>query len=142
MDNHKGIAIYIVIVILLIVVALAAIAVVVMRSQTTLTQHQVTRIQAYYAGLGGLAYAYDSLTRNPVCWPATGDIAFTICREAADANCGGACSAIDPSLPRSILRVQINALDYGSGINIMNSVGGTLPTRQMNIRVFYVEPPT
>ncbi len=50
---------------ILIIVVLANVILSIILSQTRLTHHQISRIQAYYAALGGMNYALDMLRRGP-----------------------------------------------------------------------------
>jgi len=59
--NKKGIILYLVLGTIMIVVVLANIVLTVILSQSRLTHHQVSRIQAYYAGLAGMNYAFEQL---------------------------------------------------------------------------------
>jgi Tfp pilus assembly protein PilX len=60
-DKQRGVVLYLVLATIMIVVILANIVLNVVLSQTRLTHHQVSRIQAYYAGLAGMNYALEQL---------------------------------------------------------------------------------
>lgn len=57
----KGVALLVILCMLFVVAALAAIILNSMLSQSRLTHHQISRIQAYYANLAGINYAMDKL---------------------------------------------------------------------------------
>jgi len=59
--NKRGIALFLVLTMFLTVVILANAILTLMLSQSRLTHHQVSRIQAYYASMAGINYAYDKL---------------------------------------------------------------------------------
>lgn len=64
----KGIALVMVLGTLLVVVILAVIILNIILSHSRLTQHQVGRIQAYYAAMAGINYALEQLRTGN--WPA------------------------------------------------------------------------
>lgn len=69
MLNKKGIALLAVLVTLLVVVALANVIMNITLSQSRLTLHKVSRIQAYYASTAGVNYALDKLRLgNDAAW--------------------------------------------------------------------------
>jgi Tfp pilus assembly protein PilX len=59
--TKKGIALFMVLGTLLVVVILAFIMLNIILSHSRLTQHQVNRIQAYYAAMAGINYALEQL---------------------------------------------------------------------------------
>ena len=59
--KNKGVALFIVLGTILVVVILANITLNIMLSQSRLTQHEVSRIRAYYAGLAGMNLALTNL---------------------------------------------------------------------------------
>jgi Tfp pilus assembly protein PilX len=95
---------YMVLVTLLIVVVLANVVLTIMSSQSRLTHHQVSRIQAYYAALAGVNYAVEMLRSgsDTTNWPmpaADASYSKTLCRSGCDIN--------DTDLPLSVARVDI-----------------------------------
>lgn len=104
--GKKGIALFIVLGTLLIVIILANIILNFMLSQSRLTHHQVSRIQAQYAAQAGINYALEKLrlADDPTCWPATGSYARRICRNP----CSDSCSLTDSSFPLGIDAVVIS----------------------------------
>jgi len=85
-----------------VVVILANVVLSIISSQSRLTQHQVGRIQAYYAALAGMNYAYEMLRRGP----AAGGWIATSCP-----GLGCTLTLLDPqfaaTFPPSILDVRI-----------------------------------
>ncbi|MCX5714045.1 MAG: hypothetical protein NT033_04405, partial [Candidatus Omnitrophica bacterium] len=57
----RGTALFLVLAVVFVVVALANIILSFMHSQSRLTHHQVSRIQAYYAAQAGMNYALEQL---------------------------------------------------------------------------------
>lgn len=104
--NNKGVALFLVLATLLIVIIMANVIMAVMSSQSRLTHHQVSRIQAYYAALGGVNYAYDMLRKGN--WPIPDPSAtntYDICRNAAT---GPQDCIEDTTIPRTIDNIQIS----------------------------------
>lgn len=87
-SNRKGVALLLTIGMLLMAVILANVVLTLMLSHSRLTQHQVGRIQAYYAGMAGVNMAIDNLINNPTGWNAAGGAitTHTICN-ATNAAC-------------------------------------------------------
>jgi len=69
--NNNGVALFLVLGTMLIVIVLAGIILSIISSQSRLTHHQVSRIQAYYAAQSGMVYAFDQLRRGTPGWSAT-----------------------------------------------------------------------
>ena len=69
--KNKGIALLIVLSTILVIVLLANIILTVMLSNTRLTQHQISRIQAYYAAQAGMNYALEKLRIADPAWTPT-----------------------------------------------------------------------
>jgi Tfp pilus assembly protein PilX len=61
LNSKKGVVLYIVLCVLLTVVVLANIILHIISSQSRMTRHQVSRIQAYYASLAGMNLAIEKL---------------------------------------------------------------------------------
>jgi Tfp pilus assembly protein PilX len=57
----KGIALFVTIITIMVVLVLAGVILNIVSTQSRLTHHQVSRIQAYYAGMAGINYAYEQL---------------------------------------------------------------------------------
>lgn len=79
-------------------------------SQSRLTHHNVSRIQAYYAAKGALNFAFEKLRRNDdAYWPvplAGAAYTRTMCRSGCDLD--------DPSLPAALGTVTIRIADQGA----------------------------
>ena len=60
-DNDKGVVLLMVLSTIFIVVILANVVLTLITSQSRLTHHQVSRIQAYYAAQAGMNYALEQL---------------------------------------------------------------------------------
>lgn len=98
--KNKSAVLFLVLVVLLIVVILANILLGIVSSQSRLTHHQVSRIQAYYASMGGMNYAFDMLRRGDWPTPAPGGYyTKTICRSG--------CTINDGDMPKSVHNVTI-----------------------------------
>ncbi len=67
-NNKKGIILFIVLGTILIVTILANVIIGIMLSQSRLTHHQVSRIQAYYAAWGGVNLAYEKMRTGDPNW--------------------------------------------------------------------------
>lgn len=104
-DNEKGMALMIVLGTLLVVVILANVILGIVSSQSRLTHHQISRIQAYYAAQAGINYALEKLRlgNDTTCWPATGTYSHIITRGPA----ASPCDLFDSSLPVSISYINI-----------------------------------
>lgn len=94
MKGQKGIALFMVLSTLLIVVILANVIISVLLNQTRLTHHQVSRIQANYAGQAAILDALERLSN--------GNYNFDSC----SANSGG-CSFTDADFPHTIKSVSV-----------------------------------
>jgi hypothetical protein len=110
MPKERGVAMYMVLVTLLIVVVLANVVLTIMSSQSRLTHHQVSRIQAYYASQAGMVLALENLRIGEAGggWPLPlPDTYYTrvVCRDATLPGCTGA--IIDDDLPISIQNITI-----------------------------------
>ncbi len=96
-QNRKGVALLMTIGMLLMAVILANVVLTLMLSHSRLTQHQVGRIQAYYAAMAGINMAVDNLINNPTGWdPAGGaNTTHTICNTTNAAACQATTNLID-----------------------------------------------
>jgi len=63
--SRKGVALFIVLGTIIIVLTFATVILSIIASQARLTHHQVSRIQAYYAGMAGVNYATEMLRLGP-----------------------------------------------------------------------------
>jgi Tfp pilus assembly protein PilX len=126
--NRRGIILFIVIMVVMVVAILSTIILRVVTNHSTLTHHQVSRIQAEYAAKAGVIYALDTLRRNDAaaaaCWAGGG----MIMRKAGLA----ACVVLEPNLPSSVTQVNITVGAPGSGIS---------GTRRVSARATYTYTP-
>lgn len=107
--KNRSAVLFLVLVVLLIVVILANIMLGIVSSQSRLTHHQVSRIQAYYASMGGMNYALDMLRRGIWVTPSASFPYYTktICRSAG-------CDVLEGELPKSIHNVTIEVAYRGN----------------------------
>lgn len=131
--NKKGVALFFVLAILLVVAILANIILNFISSQSSFTNHQVKRIQAYYAAQSGVNYAREQLRLNNAAWSTTTAPAdfrtFKIC--------GGAYSAAYPS---SCIGENITENSFPSAISYVGITIGPLNatnSRTINATVNY-----
>lgn len=114
--NKRGIVMFIVLATVLVVILLANILLGLVSSQSRLTHHQVSRIQAYYAARAGVNYAIEQLRLGN--WH--GGETAGLCRSFPGPGCTNPPSP-DSTLPASIQLVSITVGNPGEGIN------GTIP---------------
>ncbi len=110
MMNKRGVAMYLVLGVLLVVVILTNVVLSLISSQSKLTNHQVRRVQAYYAAQAGINYALEQLRLGNASWTPTTASSITqyLCRSTASPPCpSGSPAVVDPSLPNSINSVTI-----------------------------------
>lgn len=125
----KGVALYMVIASILIAMVFAAVILNLVLSQSRLSIHSTSRIQAYYAALAGANYAFDML-RTGV-WPSSGPYGnHAMCQSLASPPAGCSCDIEEPNLPNTISCVDI-------GINGVTGPGGTL---RIQTTVVYTAP--
>ncbi len=103
--NKSAIALFVVLGTLLIVVILANVVLSFIFSQSRLTHHQVSRIQASYAAQAGMNYALDKLRTGN--WTASG--VHYLCK-----GCTGAGDIDEPNLPASVKNVTITLTPRGT----------------------------
>jgi len=70
--SKKGIALFIVLGIIMVVVVLSMVILRVTSSQSRLTNHQIERVRAYYAGKAGMNLAFYNLNKGTWSPPASG----------------------------------------------------------------------
>ncbi len=98
--SQKGVALYLVLATLLVVIVLANVVLSIISSQSRLTHHQISRIQAYYADMAGINYAFEMLRTGTWTIPASSaSYTLTLCRSG--------CSINEPDLPSSVTLVNI-----------------------------------
>ncbi|MCX5710326.1 MAG: hypothetical protein NT088_06385 [Candidatus Omnitrophica bacterium] len=120
MKNNKGIVLFIVLGTILVIIVLANILLGLITSQSRITHHQVSRIQAFYAAQAGLNYAREMLRiDNPNWKPSPDDAAHTVtnylCRDCSGLPSGSTVS--EPKLPPAVKSVEIQISGLGSGLN-------------------------
>jgi hypothetical protein len=64
LSRNKGVALYLALSLLMIAIVLANVILTIMLNQSRFSQHQIGRIQAYYAGMAGLNASMDHLRSN------------------------------------------------------------------------------
>ena len=119
--TNKGVILFMVIGVILVVVLFTGAMLKIISSQSRLTHHQVSRIQAQYAAKAAVLFALDKLRRNDdvACWPAVG----TYTRRMQRAGAG--CDIIEPSLPISIQWIDVVVGLPGSGVSGTRQVSAT-----------------
>jgi len=122
--KEKGIVLFIVLATIFIVILLASILLGIMSSQSRLTHHKTSRIQAYYAAMAGINYALEMIKSNNSDWIPSPDTVpntrtRTLCRTcvAPEVN--------EPDLPISIQQITITIGASGSGISGTRAVSAT-----------------
>lgn|SRR3989338_9020587 len=93
--NKRGVALLMVLGTVLVVVILANVIIAIISSQSRLTHHQVSRIQAYYAAQAGMNYALEML-RRPNGWT----------QNSCPPN--NPCSLSDSNFPPSIVNREVS----------------------------------
>jgi Tfp pilus assembly protein PilX len=118
MKSRRGITLILILAVILVVVWLAHIALVLISSQSRLTHHQVSRIQAFYAAQAGINYALERLRVGD--WspaPASDDTYYCI---NGPVDGGVACSDAIGNRVEDVdiaYNVQIRLYHLGGGIN-------------------------
>lgn len=116
--SKRGVALYLVLAVLLVVVILTDLILNIMSSQSKLANHQVRRIQAYYAAQGAINYAFAQLRMNATGWvPTATAITIHMCRNNTDPLYSGAPDWLEPSLPFMVNNVTIT-IDPMSGAGL------------------------
>ncbi len=114
----------------MVVVTLATVILRIISSQSRLTHHQVSRIQAQYAAKAGVVYALEQLRKNTVApWNSSGTINFKICRVAA-----GGCDMTDITFPASISEVDVV-------VQPLAVSSGPYGTREVKAKAIYTYTP-
>ena len=128
-SNRKGVILFIVLGVIIVVATLSTVILRIILSQTRLTHHQVSRIQAQYAAKAGVNYALEMLRTNDADWPATGEYTRVMRRS------GSASPDFDESnLPASIDRVEITVYDPSTN-------PGPSGTRKISAKAVYTYVP-
>jgi len=118
--DKKGVALFMVLATILIVIVLANIVLTIISSQSRLTHHKVSRVQAYYAAQAAINYAMYKLKIGP---PPTGWSVGVSCLPTS--GDGGCDLPADSNFPASIIQpVKIFIRPAGSA-GCTNSPGST-----------------
>lgn len=112
--KEKGIVLLVVLSTIFIVILLANILVGIMVSQSRLTRHKTSRIQAHYAAMAGINYAYESLRTGSWAMPAPSYV-NAICKIAGVTPQGVACGVVDTNFPNNIPYILIAVAANGAG---------------------------
>lgn len=117
--NTRGVALFFVLAILFMVMMLANLVLNLINSQSRLTNHQVRRIQAYYAAQAGTNYAFEQLRLGNNTWltNSSSSKSFRICGGNYSAANPSLCSGnnlTEPSFPPLINYVNITVGPLGS----------------------------
>ncbi|MDD5505627.1 MAG: hypothetical protein PHR73_02595 [Candidatus Omnitrophica bacterium] len=127
-SNRKGILLFIVLGAIMVVATLSTVILRIILTQSRLTHHQVSRIQAQYAAKAGVVYALNKLRNNDDAnWPSTGEYTRIMRKSGAtspDFN--------EPNLPGSVDRVEITVYGSGSGVS---------GTRKLSARAIFTYTP-
>ncbi len=109
-NPRKGVALYMTLFAILLVIILANIILRMMSSQSRLTHHQVSRIQADYAAMAGVNIALEMLRINK--WS---EGTYGLCKTGSTACDSYADKLFDNDLPPNIQKVEITIGAEGSG---------------------------
>ncbi|MFH0827795.1 MAG: hypothetical protein V1919_01350 [Candidatus Omnitrophota bacterium] len=92
--KKKGVALFLVLAILFGVILMSGVVLNLITSQSKLTDHQVKRMQAYYAAQAGINYGFEQLRLNNPAWltDAISSRTFRICGSAYSAANPGLCN--------------------------------------------------
>ena len=121
-NNKKAVALFVVLATLFIVIALAKVLLNIFLSHGRLTQHQIGRIQAYYASMAGINYAYESLRTGAWTIPASsGSYSWTLCN---------GCAIDEKKFPPAVSNVTVT----------ITGLGGSPPIAQISAKATYATP--
>jgi Tfp pilus assembly protein PilX len=130
--QNKGMALYLVLAILLLVTVLANIILNVVINQSTVTQHKVSRMQAFYGARLGITYAIDRLVNNDTAWHNdTNNITAIICGSKYNIDhigiCNNAPNFVEESLPLTISYINVTVIKQGDvpGYPEMHQINAT-----------------
>ena len=106
-QSKKGVILFIVLGTIIVVMGLAIIVLRIIASQSRLTHHQVSRIQALYAAKAGMVYAQEMLRTNVWYY-----------NSAADNSCPNpvGCTVSDGAFPPSVDSQHVHIIFCPSGI--------------------------
>lgn len=126
--RKKGLAFFMVLALIIMASILAAVILSLIQNQHRLTLHQISRIQAYYASLGAVNFAFDKIRIGDANWPIpASDATYThnLCR-----GCSAVGDINEPDLPMSVQSVAIvvageNRCSHPPGIPVCISATAT-----------------
>jgi Tfp pilus assembly protein PilX len=117
---------------------LANIILSVVSSQSRLTHHQISRIQAFYAAQAGVNYAREMIRLNNSTWvpenvgATVTEVKGRICRDTTDCGSGFTGPKVsEASLPTTVRWVEVTIGKIGSGVS---------GTREIKATVDYAPP--
>ena len=113
--DKEGVVLFVVLGTIFIVIILSAIILQIISSQSRLTHHQVSRIQAYYASQAGMVYALEELRIGG--WvpnPPAGQIKYACLNGCVDSVTETYTIPADTAIP---YHVQVAIYPLDSGIN-------------------------
>lgn len=116
--GQKGVVLLLVLGTLLVVIILANVVLSIVSSQSRLTHHQVSRIQAYYASQAAVNYALEKLRLGSdgnwkvltASSPYSDNYTRYMCKENTGNCAATAGSIIEPALPTAINYVEIKVI--------------------------------
>ena len=134
-SNRQGVILIIVLGILMIVITLATVILRVISSQSRLTHHQVSRIQAQYAAKAAMVYTLEKLRKNAAAPWNNADTLFVVemCRSTGGCTVPVANRIIEDALPLSIEKVVVTI----EGKNGLGVYTGPYGTRRVNAKAIY-----
>lgn len=113
MGSSKGVILFVVLTVIVFAVILGGVVLNIVLSNTSLSRKHFSRVQAYYAAVGGMNYGYERLRRNddPANWPmpaAAATYTNYICNNAYH-TCSGAAYIVvnDETLVKAIRSIAI-----------------------------------
>jgi len=107
--SKKGIVLALVVSMVLIVSVLIGVALRIVSNQSRFTHHQVSRIQAYYASMAGINYAFEKLRRNEWPQPTSGYNIYTL---------GSTGGIVETEFPHSVHMVTIAVAYRGTYLTV------------------------
>lgn len=127
--GKRGVLLIMVLATILVVTTLAAVVFNIILNQGAITQHQVTRTQAYYAAMAGINYAIEKLRVNDADWQSAGTFTHKLCRS----GCTDAGDINDLDMPVSLKRVEIT-------VGAPLASGPQIGTRPISAKAYYTSP--
>ena len=109
-SDRRGVLFFIVLGILIVVAILSTVILRIMLSQSRLTHHQVSRIQAQYAARAGLVYALEMLKKGT----ADGGWGYSVLPAVNSCPNSSGCLVTDAAFPASINSVKVIFCPSGS----------------------------